>query len=37
MIGAAILDPVNVVIALRIYAVAIMVRTATDAFASVSG
>jgi osmoprotectant transport system permease protein len=31
-----ILDPRNVIIALTIYAVAIMVRSATDAFASVS-
>ncbi|MCU1414323.1 MAG: proW [Microbacteriaceae bacterium] len=35
IIGGAILDPRNVVIALTIYAVAIMVRTAADAFASV--
>ncbi len=35
IIGGAILDPKNVVIALTIYAVAIMVRTAADAFASV--
>jgi osmoprotectant transport system permease protein len=34
-IGAAILDPKNVVIALTIYAIAIMVRSAADAFASV--
>ena len=32
-----ILDPVNVVVALSIYAVAIMVRTAADALASVAG
>ena len=35
IIGTSILDPVNVVIALTVYAVAVMVRTATDAFASV--
>jgi osmoprotectant transport system permease protein len=34
--GLAILNPANVVIALFIYAVAIMVRSAADAFASVS-
>jgi osmoprotectant transport system permease protein len=36
IIGTGFLDPLNVVIALSIYAVAIMVRTAADAFASVS-
>lgn len=36
LIGTQYLDPINVIIALTIYAVAIMVRTATDAFASVS-
>jgi osmoprotectant transport system permease protein len=35
IIGTSILDPINVVIALTVYAVAIMIRTATDAFASV--
>jgi osmoprotectant transport system permease protein len=35
-LGLPILDPRNVIIALTIYAVAIMVRSATDAFASVS-
>jgi osmoprotectant transport system permease protein len=35
IIGTSILDPLNVVIALTVYAVAVMVRTATDAFASV--
>ncbi|HEY4269627.1 MAG TPA: ABC transporter permease [Galbitalea sp.] len=35
-LGAPILDPKNVVIALTIYAVAIMVRSANDAFGSVS-
>lgn len=36
VIGLGILSPVNVVIALTIYAVAIMVRSASDAFGSVS-
>ena len=36
IIGTGILDPVNVVAALTIYAAAIMVRSSTDAFASVS-
>ncbi len=36
IIGTGFLDPLNVVVALSIYAVAIMVRTAADAFASVS-
>lgn len=35
ILGTRILDPVNVIVALTIYAVAIMVRTASDAFASV--
>jgi osmoprotectant transport system permease protein len=35
-IGAPVLDPRNVVIALTIYAIAIMVRSSADAFASVS-
>lgn len=36
LIGTQYLDPINVVIALTMYAVAIMVRSATDAFTSVS-
>lgn len=36
IVGLGILSPLNVVIALTIYAVAIMVRSASDAFASVS-
>lgn len=36
IIGTSILSPTNVVIALSIYAAAIMVRTTTDAFVSVS-
>lgn len=36
IIGTGILDATNVVVALTIYAVAIMVRSATDAFESVS-
>lgn len=36
ILGTGILDPFNVVIALTIYAVAIMVRSSTDAFSSVS-
>ena len=36
IIGTGFLDPVNVVVALTVYAVAIMVRSATDAFESVS-
>lgn len=36
IIGTSILDPINVVIALTIYAVAIMIRSSTDAFSSVS-
>jgi len=35
-LNGTILDPKNVIIALTIYAVAIMVRSATDAFASVA-
>lgn len=35
ILGTGILDPTNVVVALSIYAVAIMVRSAADAFASV--
>ncbi|MCX7522286.1 ABC transporter permease subunit [Microbacterium sp. STN6] len=35
LIGTKILDPVNVVIALTIYALALMVRTSADALASV--
>jgi len=35
-LGLAILNPANVIVALTIYAVAIMVRSATDAFGSVS-
>ena len=34
-LGLAILDPNNVIVALTIYAMAIMIRSATDAFASV--
>ena len=36
VLGLAILNPLNLVFALSIYAVAIMVRSAADAFASVS-
>ena len=36
IIGTGFLDPLNVVVALSIYAVAIMVRTAADAFEAVS-
>lgn len=36
IIGTGFLSPANVVVALTVYAVAIMVRSATDAFASVS-
>jgi osmoprotectant transport system permease protein len=36
VLGTKILNPINVVVALTIYAVAIMVRGAADAFASVS-
>ena len=35
VIGTSILDPINVIVALAIYAVAIMVRSSADAFASV--
>lgn len=35
LLGTRILDPVNIVVALSLYALAIMVRTASDAFASV--
>jgi len=35
-LGLSILDPANVVVALTIYAVAIMIRAATDGFTSVS-
>ncbi|HEY5230749.1 MAG TPA: ABC transporter permease subunit [Galbitalea sp.] len=35
-LGLSILDPANVVVALTIYAVAIMIRTATDGFSAVS-
>ncbi|WP_314148661.1 ABC transporter permease subunit [uncultured Leifsonia sp.] len=37
LIGTKILDPANVVVALSIYAVALMVRTTADALASVPG
>ncbi|MGO4300089.1 ABC transporter permease [Leifsonia sp. RAF41] len=37
LIGTQILSPVNVVVALSIYAVALMVRTVADALASVPG
>ncbi len=37
LLGLSLINPVNVVIALTVYAVAIMVRSAADAFASVSG
>lgn len=36
IIGTGILDPANVVIALSLYAAAVMVRSAADAFSSVS-
>jgi osmoprotectant transport system permease protein len=36
IIGTKILDPLNIVIALTIYAAAVMVRSASDAFQSVS-
>lgn len=36
IIGTGFLDPTNVVVALTIYAAAIMVRSSTDAFSSVS-
>lgn len=37
LLGTRILDPVNVIVALTMYAVAVMVRSAADAFSSVSG
>jgi osmoprotectant transport system permease protein len=37
VLGLNLLNPLNVVVALTIYAIAIMVRTAADAFAAVSG
>jgi osmoprotectant transport system permease protein len=37
VLGLNLLNPMNVVVALTIYAVAIMVRSAADAFAAVSG
>ncbi|MBK4346570.1 ABC transporter permease [Lacisediminihabitans changchengi] len=37
IIGTSLLDPTNVIIALTVYAVAIMVRSSADAFASVPG
>lgn len=36
LLGTKILDPLNVVVALTLYAVAIMIRSASDAFLSVS-
>ncbi|WP_375388548.1 ABC transporter permease [uncultured Amnibacterium sp.] len=36
ILGFALLDPKNVLVALTVYAVAIMIRSAADAFASVS-
>jgi osmoprotectant transport system permease protein len=36
LLGLSLLNPLNVVVALTIYSVAIMVRSAADAFASVS-
>ena len=36
LIGTSLLDPINVVIALTIYALSILVRSAADAFAAVS-
>jgi osmoprotectant transport system permease protein len=36
IIGTGFLDPANVVVALTVYAVAIMIRSSTDAFESVS-
>lgn len=36
ILGTKILDPANVVVALSLYAVAVLVRSAADAFASVS-
>jgi osmoprotectant transport system permease protein len=37
VLGLSLLNPLNVVAALTLYAIAIMVRSAADAFASVSG
>jgi osmoprotectant transport system permease protein len=37
VLGTQILDPANLIVTLTIYAVALMVRTATDAFDAVSG
>lgn len=37
LIGTQILDPINVVVALSLYALALMVRTSADALASVPG
>lgn len=37
ILGTRILDPVNVIVAMTIYAVALLVRTAADAFDAVSG
>ncbi|WP_431277229.1 ABC transporter permease [Leifsonia poae] len=37
LIGTKILNPINVVVALSVYAVALMVRSVADALASVSG
>ncbi|MFF1879057.1 ABC transporter permease [Leifsonia sp. NPDC058230] len=37
LIGTKILNPINVIVALSIYAVALMVRSVADALASVSG
>lgn len=37
LLNLSLLNPLNVIVALTIYAVAIMVRSAADAFASVSG
>jgi len=36
LLGLSLLNPLNVIVALTIYAIAIMVRSAADAFASVS-
>ncbi|NWO54604.1 ABC transporter permease subunit, partial [Escherichia coli] len=35
ILGTKILDPINVVVALTLYGIALLVRTATDAFDSV--
>lgn len=37
ILGSRILDPINVVVGMTIYAVALLVRTAADAFDAVSG